>query len=142
MPRTSTPNEVQIQHFQQKLEGLRDQAFRVLVKAQQERRILDSDDPQDIGDCCIASSSREFLLQRSSQKRRLVQLIDEALRRIDNDAFGECTSCGSRINLKRLEAMPWTERCLQCQEKFEQRDTVEICPKLPGAGYASTQLND
>ena len=142
MHRTSVMSGTQIQQFQRKLEASRDEAFRFLVKAEQERHILDGDDPQDFGDRSITSTSREFLLQRSGQKRRLLQLIEDALRRIDNDEFGGCVGCGGKINLKRLEAMPWTERCLRCQEKFEQLEKVKFCPRLPSAAFARVQLMD
>ena len=33
---------------------------------------------------------------------------------------GECISCGKEINAKRLEAVPWTRHCIECQEKLEQ----------------------
>jgi DnaK suppressor protein len=46
--------------------------------------------------------------------------VDEGLARIREGAFGECISCGQEINPKRLEAVPWTRHCIECQEKLEQ----------------------
>ncbi len=140
MHRTNHMSVTQIQGFQRKLEASRDEAFRSLVKADEERRFLDCDEPQDVGDRSVASSSREFLFERSSQKRRLLRMIEDALRRIDNDEFGECIDCGRAINVKRLEAMPWTEYCLQCQEKIEQIEKVRLFSRLPSAAYASAHF--
>jgi DnaK suppressor protein len=132
MNRTSSRmDDARIQQLQRKLEAYRDEAFRFLATAEEERRILDCDEPRDFGDRCAANSSQEFLFQRSSQKRHLIERIDEALRRIDNETFGEVVSCGGRINIKRLEAMPWTEYCLQCQEKLEQVERGELHTKPP-----------
>ena len=33
---------------------------------------------------------------------------------------GECIHCGKEINAKRLDAVPWTRHCIECQEKLEQ----------------------
>ena len=115
-----------IQRFQWKLEAYRDEAFRFLTRADAERRMLDRDDPQDFGDRCVTGLSRELLFQRSSHKRQLLQVIEKALRRIDDETFGQCIGCGDKINSKRLEAMPWTQYCLQCQEQLEQGDRGEL----------------
>jgi DnaK suppressor protein len=112
--------------FQRKLEACRDDTYRFLIRADQESRTLDRGDLQDLGDLCVADLSRELLFQRSSQQRQVLQMIEEALRRIDEDTFGQCISCGDLINSKRLETMPWTQYCLQCQEKREQLDTTEL----------------
>jgi DnaK suppressor protein len=47
-------------------------------------------------------------------------MVDGALARIREGNFGECISCGKEINAKRLEAVPWTRHCIECQEKLEQ----------------------
>jgi len=135
-------NYTQIQRLQCKLETSRDEAFRFLARAEKERRILDSDDPQDFVDRSVISSSRELLFHRSSQKRRLLQMIEDALRRIDNDEFGVCTGCGERINIKRLEAMPWTQYCLQCQEKLEQVQRFNLQPRLRPGTAARMEFAD
>jgi DnaK suppressor protein len=47
-------------------------------------------------------------------------MVDGALDRIRDGAFGQCISCGEEINPKRLEAVPWTRHCIECQEKAEK----------------------
>jgi DnaK suppressor protein len=47
-------------------------------------------------------------------------MVENALSRIREGTFGECISCGKDINAKRLEAVPWTRHCIECQEKLEQ----------------------
>jgi len=142
MHRFSTMNDTQLRQVQRKLEESRDEAFRFLARAQEERQFLDRDDAQDLMDRSVASSTREFLFRRSSQKRRLLQMVEDALRRIDNNEFGKCVNCGQRINVKRLEAMPWTEYCLQCQEKFEQVERVELPAKSFGMVHSRVQFTD
>lgn len=45
-----------------------------------------------------------------------LQKINEALSRIDHDQYGICISCGNKISIKRLEALPFTDRCISCAE--------------------------
>ena len=47
-------------------------------------------------------------------------MVESALERMREGVFGQCVSCGDEINPKRLEAVPWTRYCIQCQEKMEQ----------------------
>jgi DnaK suppressor protein len=47
-------------------------------------------------------------------------MVENARARIREGSFGECISCGKEINAKRLEAVPWTRHCIECQEKLEQ----------------------
>jgi PAS domain S-box-containing protein len=34
-------------------------------------------------------------------------------------SFGSCAACEESISLKRLQAVPWADHCIQCQEQFE-----------------------
>ncbi len=43
--------------------------------------------------------------------------ISAALRRIDEDAYEICDSCGESIPQARLLAMPYTQYCIGCAEK-------------------------
>ena len=62
-------------------------------------------------------SHDEFIsLQRSSLDYRQLRLVDEALSRLDNGAFGACQACGQTIAVKRLRALPWARYCLACQD--------------------------
>lgn len=40
--------------------------------------------------------------------------IKKALSRIDAGTYGRCRSCGSRISVARLHAIPYAERCSDC----------------------------
>jgi RNA polymerase-binding protein DksA len=112
-------NKFESHRFQRTLEDHRVEALQLLNRWGQEARGFDSDSPQDIGDLSITSTSKESLFQRSSGIRKLVRLIDSALQRIKDGAFGACVSCGDEISFRRLEAVPWTEYCLRCQEILE-----------------------
>ncbi|MFA5260659.1 MAG: TraR/DksA family transcriptional regulator [Candidatus Omnitrophota bacterium] len=63
---------------------------------------------------------REFTLGLASNDRELLQKVDKALKRIDEDNYGLCVECHQAISDVRLEAIPYVETCLRCQEKIEQ----------------------
>jgi len=44
-----------------------------------------------------------------------------ALDRIEEGTFGECTQCGQTIAKARLDAIPYTRHCRECQEQFEKQ---------------------
>ncbi|MGA8110580.1 MAG: TraR/DksA family transcriptional regulator, partial [Acidobacteriaceae bacterium] len=48
-----------------------------------------------------------------------LSLVRLALERIREGSFGECLHCGRTIGEKRLDALPWTPYCIDCQEKIE-----------------------
>jgi len=47
--------------------------------------------------------------------------IDEALRRIEDGAYGNCHSCGKQISAARLEAVPHARLCIECKAKEEDK---------------------
>ena len=81
--------------------------------------------PADIADRAASSYTKEFLFSQSSNDRQLLMMVDGALARIREGSFGECISCGKEINGKRLEAVPWTRHCIECQEKLEKGELEE-----------------
>ena len=46
--------------------------------------------------------------------------IDEALRKIDGQAFGLCERCGKEISGERLEAVPYARFCVECKAEAEK----------------------
>ena len=79
----------------------------------------DGEATQDIADKAANSYTKEFLFSLSNTERELLQMLDEALSRVEGRRFGVCVSCEEEMNLKRLEAVPWARLCLSCQEKQE-----------------------
>ena len=63
----------------------------------------------------------EFSLGRASDEQNILYTIDEALKRVKDGTYGNCTQCGKSILKKRLEALPHTELCIACQSKNESK---------------------
>jgi DnaK suppressor protein len=107
--------------FKKRLETRQQELRRTVNRTQADGRVADEDTAAaDIADRAASSYNKEFLFSQSNNERQLLQMVDGALARIREGSFGECAHCGNEINSKRLEAVPWTRHCIECQEKLEQ----------------------
>lgn len=70
------------------------------------------------------AAERELAIRNLDRESHLLRNVRGALRRIDEGAFGVCLHCEEDINPKRLNAVPWTPFCIQCQE-LADRNKVE-----------------
>jgi len=109
-----------LDYFRKRLETRQQELRRMVSRTEQDGRTVDEDSAQDIADRAASSYNKEFLFHQSNNDRQLLQMVENALSRIREGSFGECISCGKEINPKRLEAVPWTRHCIECQEKLEQ----------------------
>jgi DnaK suppressor protein len=114
----------EVLRFRHKLESRREEALRFLNRLGVEARTLDIDSPQDSGDQSILTLSRESLFQQGSQRRHELRMIETALDRMREGTFGICDACGEQIQPRRLQALPWTQYCLRCQEMLELREKL------------------
>lgn len=77
---------------------------------------------RDLADKASSSYTKELMFSMSNADRQLLQVMDDALARLDNGDYGECQNCGERIGKKRLEAVPWAILCISCKELEEQEE--------------------
>jgi DnaK suppressor protein len=91
-----------------------------VMEAEQYSRERDSEATQDPADMAANAYTKELLFSMSANDRRLLELIDEALERIEAGGYGECVHCGEPVLEKRLEAVPWARHCLPCQDLQER----------------------
>ncbi|MBI3478459.1 MAG: TraR/DksA family transcriptional regulator [Acidobacteria bacterium] len=109
-----------LEYFRKKLETRQGELRHMVTRNQQDGRSADDEATQDVADRAASSYNKEFLFSQSNNDRQLLLMVDGALGRLREGTFGECVSCGKEINAKRLEAVPWTRHCIECQEKAEQ----------------------
>jgi DnaK suppressor protein len=109
-----------LETFKKRLEERQMALRRAVSRTEEDGRIADQDTAQDIADRAASSYTKEFLFSQSNNDRQLLQMVETALQRIREGEFGECVNCGNEINAKRLEAVPWTRYCIECQEKLEK----------------------
>lgn len=83
---------------------------------------FDPDDLPDEVDLASSEADQSMNLRLRDRERVLLKKIDKALRKIEDDEYGICESCGEEIDIKRLEARPVTDLCIRCKEEQEQME--------------------
>lgn len=73
----------------------------------------------DEADAAFSTDMRERAMWLLHDQRQRLDMIDQALERIENGTYGRCGTCGGSINPERLEALPYTTQCIRCQQKAE-----------------------
>ncbi len=109
-----------LEYYRKKLLKKREELSQVVHRTENYGRSAESGDTQDIADMASSSYTKEFFFSKSNNDRFILQLIDEAIKRIEEDSYGSCVNCGKDVQQKRLEAVPWARHCIECQELQEK----------------------
>ena len=109
-----------IKHYRDKLLARREGLVGQVEAAEQYSRERDLEATQDPADMAANAYTKELLFSMSANDRRLLELIDESLKRIEAGEYGDCVHCGEPVQEKRLEAVPWARHCLRCQDLQER----------------------
>lgn len=112
-------NRKELDAYKKKLIVRRNEIVRKLSEFRNESKEVETDSAQDVADKAESSYTKEFLLSLSDAEREQLFQIDAALKRIERKEFGNCQMCQKEISKKRLNALPWTPYCIDCQEKAE-----------------------
>jgi len=83
---------------------------------------LDPDDFADEIDSASSESGVAFVGRLRERERVLLQKVEASLAKIEAGTFGVCISCGEDIGLKRLEARPVADLCIDCKSEQEKRE--------------------
>src|SRR5580658_11148617 len=78
------------------------------------------DEGMDTYDLASEERDREINFILSDRERVKLKQIDDALERLDQGTYGVCESCGLEIAEERLQAMPFTRLCRDCQQEQEK----------------------
>jgi DnaK suppressor protein len=105
--------------FQEKLLAQKQLLEETMSVAVAQGRETVTDDTQDVADQAVLSYQKELLFSQGTSGHQQLRLVQQALSRVREGSFGECVHCGTEIGPKRLEALPWTPYCINCQEKIE-----------------------
>jgi len=109
-----------LEYYKKKLLNRRDELVRTITRTEEEGRQADDDPTVDLADKAANSYTKEFLFGQTNTDRAILNMIDEALKRIRKEEYGTCANCQEEMQQKRLEAVPWAKHCITCQEKKEQ----------------------
>ena len=109
-----------LKSYRDRLLARRENLFGQVMEAEMTSRERDLEATQDPADMAANAYTKELLISMSANDRRLLDLIDEALQRVESGDYGECVNCGEPVQEKRLDAVPWARYCLRCQDLQER----------------------
>lgn len=78
------------------------------------REILMEQEPEDEAGMAARNSSAGMAIANIERELHTLSEIDLSLRRMETGEYGICGVCGEPIPIARLNAIPWTRRCVSC----------------------------
>lgn len=75
----------------------------------------------DLAETAQLVEQTELHTQLAAMESREIREIDAAIDKIRDGSYGQCERCQKAIPIARLQAMPFTAMCIDCQRKREQR---------------------
>ncbi len=85
----------------------------------------------DALDEALASSARTIAVERMNRDMKILRLVEIALAKLNelHETFGECVECEASIPEARLLAVPWAERCVDCQQEHDEQNKQAETPQ-------------
>ena len=113
-------------YFSEKLMSWRKE----IVKSNNESAILSNIDDNvssaDIVDQASSQTEKSVELRSSNRRRKLVNKIDHALKKLKDGTYGYCEETGEPIGLKRLIARPIATLSIEAQERHEKEEKIYV----------------
>ena len=101
-----------------------------IVKSNNDNVILNNLDDNvasaDIVDQASSHTEKTVEMRASNRRRKLINKIDQALKRLKDGTYGYCKDTGEPIGLKRLIARPIATLCIEAQEKHEKEEKIYV----------------
>lgn len=109
-----------LKNAKQLLLDMKRQVLREITQDLKQGREGAKDEGMDTYDLASEERDREISFILSDREREKLQAIEEALERIEEGTYGICESCEAEIAPGRLEAMPFSRLCVNCQAEREK----------------------
>ncbi len=111
----------QLAHFEQILNNwlseLTDETYKTVAHMQDET--INHPDPADRAS---QETNMTLELRERDRDRKLIKKIEQSVTHLHSGDFGYCDNCGEEIGLKRLEARPTAELCIDCKTLDELKE--------------------
>jgi DnaK suppressor protein len=74
----------------------------------------------DAADAAFDASGEEMASQLAELESKELAQVERALRRLKQGTYGQCEGCSAKIQIARLNALPYSTLCIKCQREMEQ----------------------
>jgi DnaK suppressor protein len=105
----------QLKKIRAELVGMRDDMLRTVRK-----QTFGEVDNGDSVDQAAQSIEKELMFELSDNERTTLDMIEAAIRKIDNGVYGRCEATQRPISRARLEAIPYARYSIEYQNQLEQ----------------------
>ena len=114
---TESPKTVPTEYA--RMRSLLQQAREAALAERAHHRVEPVEREPDLLDAVAVEVAREFSERLDDQLRLRLELIERAEEKMRTGTYGTCSFCDEPIPSWRLQAIPWAELCLRCQELTE-----------------------
>ncbi|MFI4957418.1 MAG: RNA polymerase-binding protein DksA [Gammaproteobacteria bacterium] len=114
-------NPTQLEHFRKILLGWK-QVLMEQVDATVSHMQNEPGNLADPNDCATREEEFNLELRTRDRERQLIKKIESTLQQIKQNEYGYCTQCGEEIGVRRLEARPTANLCIDCKTLAEIRE--------------------
>lgn len=118
-------NTRQKEHFRQILNQRRQELMEKVDRTKYHMQGEAGDLP-DLSDRASREEEVGLELRERDRERKLIKKIEEALQKLDNNEYGYCEACGVEIGIRRLEARPTANLCIDCKtlDEIKEKQTT------------------
>lgn len=117
-------NSNQVEYFRRKLLDWREQLLKDSTDTIHSLQVENQPEP-DLVDSAANETDRTIELRARDRERKLINKIEEALRRIEGGNYGYCEETGDPIGIRRLDARPIATLSIEAQERHERRERLQ-----------------
>lgn len=123
-----------IKSIRAELVSLRDD----ILKTVRKQSIGDVDNGDSV-DQASQSIEKELMFELSDNERTTLDMVEAAIRKIDNGTYGLCEATQKPITRARLEAIPYARYSIAYQNQLEQKVTEASEPGLDFSVIGETE---
>lgn len=114
-------NEHQLEHFRKILQSWKARLMQEVDSTVGHMK-EESANYADPLDRAVKEGFQTLELRTRDRERKLIKKIEKTLDKINADEYGYCEDCGSEIGIRRLEARPTADKCIDCKTVEEIRE--------------------
>ena len=118
-------NEKQSEHFMQILLNWRRELMQEVDRTVSHMKDEASNFP-DPADRATQEEEFSLELRARDRERKLIKKIDKTIDLIDEQDYGFCDTCGVEIGIRRLEARPTANLCIDCKTLDEIKEKQQV----------------
>lgn len=115
-------NTKQLLHFKSILRAWKNQLLKDVENSVSRMKNEVSVNFPDPVDRAVQEEEFNIELRNRDRERKLIKKIESTLKKIDSKEFGFCDSCDVEIGIKRLEANPIADLCIDCKTLEEIKE--------------------